>query len=470
MDAWKVTGFGPDHVSRWFVDGELFDARRPSVLTAVWLVALVTCVASAWRGQNARAARAVLLASAASVALSVSGGLLHDLGRPGAFVLSFLQPLRVLCLVPVVAAALIAAALEVLGDALAKLPEGYGTRRLVVAILWLRRTGLAPLVLAVPVVALACVALPDRLRWVHEWRQSLAAVEASSRACAALDYVPAPGAGPWWRRLEGGRLWHDAESTNGLTCAVGAGFEVASTVPLAATSAVGTHVGVHAVAFRQLHPERPGSALRAEALGIRHALVDDQSASRDDGWEVVARSAPYALLARRGGTGLVGVGCVESALYGADAEVRDLLFATLPTAQGAAHFLDPTHLVALRADAGPTREEPVELDGCDATSAKVTESPAEPGRFDAQVESASPVDVVLRATAFPSWGVRVDGQPASIRTLAVGFFSVRVAAGAHHVEATVAPLPDYGVGLVIALLGTVALSTPWSLRRRLPHA
>jgi uncharacterized membrane protein YfhO len=63
-------------------------------------------------------------------------------------------------------------------------------------------------------------------------------------------------------------------------------------------------------------------------------------------------------------------------------------------------------------------------------------------------------------TAFPTWQILVDGQPAAVQTVAPGFPSVRVAAGKHHIEATTAPLPGYLTGIVLALVGGVLCSLP----------
>jgi len=460
MAPWKLTGFGVDRLAPWLLDGGLFDGRRHSVLTVAWALALAVGV---MRIRHTRA-RAAFLASVLALALSVSGGAVHHLGQAGAFLLSFLQPLRILCLVPVAAATLVVVAFDDLVEVAGRLLASAGPP----AVLRMaRRACVRPLGLALPALVVAGVALPERVRWTGEWRASLASVHEAAAACAS-PRTPG-GAGtpdrPWWTTLAQGRLWYDEPSLQGRTCALGTGFELGTSVPLAATGAVGTHVGVHAVAFRELHPERPGSARRAEALGIRHALVDG-SVPLDEDWEVVAENSPMRLVRRRVGTDLVGLGCVTTALSGREADVREELFRLLETEQGASHLLDPSRLVALRTGGGPVVEQRVPTAGCDATAARVTEVPREAGRYEALVEGPAPADVVIRAAAFPSRKVTVDGDDVVAGRTAVGFLVARVPAGIHRVEAVVSPLPHYLLGVLAALLGAIACSLPVALLRR----
>jgi hypothetical protein len=101
----------------------------------------------------------------------------------------------------------------------------------------------------------------------------------------------------------------------------------------------------------------------------------------------------------------------------------------------------------------------VDPDACDATNARVTSIPREPGALEAVVDTRAPVDVVFRATAFPTWKVTVDGRPADrIEMVAPGFFTVRVPAGRHHVVAVVSPMPGYLFGIVLGALAVAAAS------------
>lgn len=464
MAPWKVTGFGPDHLAAWYLNGELFDSSRAPVLTVMAALAVAFGAASL----RAPAVRAALLAVLSSVGLSVSGNGLRHLGRTGQFLTSFLQPLRILSLVPLAVACLIVVAFHETIESL----EGAGARH--DAILGLRgavRSRARPLLLALPMAVVATVAVSERLAWARSWNASIAMVRGASGPCrlgVTGGAVPTTS-GDWWTRLSGGRLWYDENSLRSLMCAVGTGFEVASSVPLAATDSVGTQVGVHAAAFRALSPELPGSASRAEALGIRHALLDDRQPV-GEGWDLVAHAPPLELVKRHGGTNIVGVGCIESVLSGRDSEVRSYLFEELARATGASHLLDPTHLVGLESTDAPVGEAPVDPQGCDASSARVTEAPREPGRYEATVENPSPVDLVVRAAAFPSWEVEVDGKPARVTKLAVGFFSTRLTPGVHHVVAVVGLLPHYVLGVMLALLGALVCSVTRPNRAPKPEA
>jgi hypothetical protein len=158
---------------------------------------------------------------------------------------------------------------------------------------------------------------------------------------------------------------------------------------------------------------------------------------------------------RRGGTGAVGVGCIEEEWTGADRAIRDALFVDLDT--DAPRALVPHSLVRLRPTSGEIERSRVDRGDCDARDAVVRVHATTPGERRAEVQSAHPVDVVLRSTYLPTWEVRVDGRRETPVLVAPGFLAVRVAAGTHRIEARVAPLPFYVAGLCLAALALALL-------------
>jgi hypothetical protein len=436
MAAWKVTGFGPNHLSWWFADGDLMDSSRGPVLTTIWGAALVVLLARAGRAP----ARAALLASAWAVTLAVSGEMLKAAGRLGPFLLTFLQPLRMVGLLPLVAAATVVVALEESRPFATLL-----TQRLRSAAPWLARASAAASLLL-----FGGLALPARFEWaakIHVLHKGHAG--ASPCGAATPPGYDAEAVRAWLGALHNGRLWYDDASPTGRACAFGSGLELATQVPIGGTSGVGAHVGVHTVAFHELHPERPGAARRAEALGVRSLLLLTGPAA-GDGWAMVAQRGSTGLARRQGGTDTIGVGCVTRAWRGSEEALRQRLFKDLVTPDGADRLLDPTALIALEHGTGEVTEREMPDTGCSADGATVIESPREAGAFEAEVVSSAPVDVVFRAASFPSWHVSVDGRPAETQTVAPGFFATRVAPGRHRVLAVVTTLPHYLQGIFLA--------------------
>jgi len=461
MEAWRTIGFGPDHLRAWFFDGELLDVNRPPILTALWVGSLLVVLARLGRPLP----RAAALASTVTVTLAVSGGALLRLGRAGSFLLSFLQPLRVLALVPLVAAFTVLVAIEeaapvvaaVYGRAVSRLAPAARSR--------LERPWVAA---AVPLALFAAVALPGRFAVAELVSQKVLGILGSfpaNDACGppfAAVSTPRPVKG-WVASLSGGRLWYDDTTPRAVECEFATGFEIDSRVPIAVTSGVGAHVGVLELAFHQLAPTRAGSARRAEALGVRHVLLFD-GPPKDPGWTTTHAIGDIVMADRVGGTDLVGVGCITTRWSGSNAALERRLFAGLATPEGADLLLHPNALVALEITRGRVSETPRDPGDCSSQGAVVTERPREPGAVEADIDAPAPIDVVLRVTAFPTWRVLVDGRPTPTTTVAPGFPSVRVGAGRHHVEAVVAPLPGYLVGVLLALLCAGLCS--WPRRRR----
>ena len=447
--GWLQLGFDPRRLEWWLVDGDLLDLDRPAVLTALCGAAAIALLLRLRRPT----ARSALVALTATLAFSVSGQKLQTLGSLGTALLTFFQPLRVVALIPPVAGAVVVVALQEgapsLGAALRRLRQP----RLSAAIPWL---------LALVPLLIAAVGLPATLRDAQQLRRDNGAPQRA--ACRAL----LPGYSrhtieEWLSSLRGGRL-HIALGKDYalLRCRTLDGLDLASSVPLAKHS-VGGHVGVLSLAVKQLSPERAGGDRRAEALGIGY-LLRQSSAAVPSGWTLQEQRGTIQLLAVDHPVRLVAAGCVTRRWSGTDAALRKTLTDALVTPRGADTILDPQNWVELERSPEPLRVEDVH-DGCDSTLARVDTKRREPGAFEATVESPSAVDVAFRATAFPTWRVFVDGVPSGqVRTIAPGFFAVRVPPGRHELRAVVATLPGYGLWVIAALLVALGLST-----QRLPR-
>ncbi|HVZ32971.1 MAG TPA: hypothetical protein VG963_11125, partial [Polyangiaceae bacterium] len=151
--GWRQLGFRPDRLQRWLGDGELLDFERPSVMTSLLLTASLVLLLSLRRPAH----RALLLALGLSLTLAISGRWLLARGRVGGFLLSFLQPLRALSLVPPLAAAIIALGLDRGAAALSSTAYALGRARIGRAVPWS---------IALLGVAVAGFGLPSRLRYV----------------------------------------------------------------------------------------------------------------------------------------------------------------------------------------------------------------------------------------------------------------------------------------------------------------
>jgi hypothetical protein len=473
MEEWRQTGFAPDRVIAWALDGSLLDDGRAPVLSVAWLLSCAVLV-----GFSRRAAcRAALAAMVAAAALTLGGRAIGGAGALGAALLAFLQPLRVLPMVPFAAAMCVAVAIEELSASAAavlrRLPSGRPFDQLLALAPWL---SLAPA---------AALALPVRAAWMRD-RMALEGPTPSGGECGdAQGPARIAQVSPWLQGLDRGRLEFQT-TERGASCGFARGVLLDSPLPLAGSLGVGAHVGVNSIAFSHLRPAEPGAAARAETLGVRFVVHPEATAPQPPGgWALRASGGGQALSERLGGTDLIGVGCARAALSGSDAALRGALFDDL--ASGASMLGDPLSLTVLETVRDPAARaasrRPVSDDGCSTQGAVVTERRREPGAYEAVVDAPSPVDVVIRASAYPTWRVSVDGAPAPVRVVAPGFPSVRLAAGRHRVEA-VASLPTgYLAGVALALVVVLAAARgsplsppPWLaalLRRglrRLPPA
>jgi hypothetical protein len=450
--GWRQFGFRPDHLERWLLDGELLDRDRAPVLTALLLAGFSILICGIRRPAN----RALVLALVASLLLGVSGHSLLRLGKLGALALTFLQPLRVLGLIPVLAAGSVAVASEqaaaCLAPALRRRRQDVAARRIALVLFGL-------------VAGIAGCAIPQRWSYTSE---VAAFLRRGGTSCAGLDSAPATydrsSVRLWLSALRGGKLWYDAQTDSPLVrCLTADGVELASAVPIGTAAGVGAHVGVLARAAQYLDPLRAGSDHRAEALGIRYLLLQNDGPPLP-GWHLIQQRGPLQLLSQ--GASSVGVGCITRRWKG----TREMMRARLNTelaSSGSDALLDPHRFIALEYAPGPVMESDVPSAGCEFAAATVESRSTEPGLFDAVVQSPTPVDVVFRVTAFPTWRVLLDGASALAPTLlAPGFFSVRVPAGRHQLAASVKELPGYGMFIALGLIATGLVAAVDSRRLR----
>jgi hypothetical protein len=443
--GWKLVGFGVSRLDWWFLDGDLLDrGRRAPALTALAFAALLALALRARRPS----VRAGLVATASALAFSVSGPWLQRLEPVGPVILSVLQPMRVLALIPPLGGMLVVLALEETAPFVRQAVVNLGRPRLALIAPWFQA------LLALTVIATTLPERADRAkRLAVEHAQEPRGTCVGGPAGYQRDTVFG-----WLRSLRGGRLWfEDREEDRLERCLVRDGATLESSVPIGITGGgPGAHVGMHWLAFHRLEPERTGSDRRAEALGVRHVLA---SGPAPNGWDVMRRSRDVALFSHAGPTDLVGAGCIVERRRGTDRALRERLVGEFKTSAGTDRLLDPVRFVALEHGAGEPTTRPVDPASCDASGAHVLETPREPGALEAVVETQTPVDVVFRAAAFPTWSVSIDGKRAQrIELVAPGFFTVRVPAGRHRVVAVVSPVPGYLFGIVLGALAVVAAS------------
>jgi hypothetical protein len=448
--GWRQLGFRPDRLERWLLDGKLLDRGRAPVLTALLSAAVVILALGGRRPAN----RVLALAVGVSLLLAVSGRALLGLGSVGAALLSVLQPLRVVALIPPLAAASVAVALDFSVPLIARGLSRSG---------WTRGGRHAGGALVVLVLALAAVAVPQRLSYAS----GVAAILShGGRSCSGVQPIPAgydaDAVRGWLSTLSGGKLWFDAHRQSPLsTCSSLDGLDLVSAIPTGTAASVGAHVGVLARASQFLAPEREGSATRAEALGIRYLLLEH--AGTLVGWSVVQQRGTIQLLSQPAAN--VGVGCITRRWSANPRSMRARLNEALGTPAGADLLLDPHNYVALEYAPVAFTEREAPLFGCDFRGASADVLSEEPGHIQALVKNEAPVDVVFRAAAFPTWRVSVNGEPPSTPTLlAPGFFSVRVPPGQHRLVASVSLLPGYAE---LVTLGVLASGVLASLNARL---
>ncbi len=454
-EAWKILGYPPARLVTWIVEGRLLDDGRAPVLSVLWLFASAILVAFVRR----KACRIALAATLAGLFLALGGRLYTHLGATGAWLLGFIQPMRALPIVPLTAAVCVVVAMEeLLAGAAALEHRVRGGRVLVALVPWF------------PLAPAAAAALPVRAEAV---RTVVAGRHLRDAATGPIDQAEAAEVSAWLAPLDRGRLEFQTDDADADRSNVGGwartrGVILASPIPLAGSFGVGAHVGVNAVAFSRLRSCDPGSAARAEALGIRflvHKLAHPPDPT-GGGWIVRRSGRSLALSERLGGTDIVGVGCRRSVLSGSNAALHAALL-TDPAAADA--VADPHALVLLERSSGLASSRALAPDACRVTGAGVEERRREPGAYEANIDAPAPVDVVIRASAVATWRVLVDGAPAPVDVVAPGFPAVRVPAGRHHVEAVVSLPRGYllGAGLGLMVVVAACCTRPTHLLRRL---
>ncbi len=452
--AWREVGFPLTRLGPWLLEGGLFDTHRmPGSTYLVGLAALALLL----QLRNP-AARAALVAACAALAIPLLGPVLEGLGGAAPTIAAFAQPLHAIALVPIAGGGLLCVALEESAPRIehALADHGGSVQRIV------------ELAAGAMLVAGLLVALPSRVEVARASAERLAARTESPCGPLTPEGYDRDEVHGWLRSLAGGRLWYASTSMSALECASVDALQLSSAVPIAVTTGAGSHVGVLWSAFGRLEPARGGSVQRAEALGVRFILESD-GAEPPDGWRVEQSRGPVRIFRHDQPTTLVGAGCIRERWSGSSDALRERLLETLARPEGADRLLSPTRLIALEVSSGPVIEESV-VDDCDATSARVREVLREPGVLEADVETRTPVDVVLRATAFPSWSLLVNAMPATgLRQLAPGFLAVRIPPGRHRVVARAGALEHHGWAILASLLIAVLAATTrraWFVRDR----
>ncbi|MBN8610132.1 MAG: hypothetical protein J0L92_06095 [Deltaproteobacteria bacterium] len=455
--AWRRVGFPIERLDAWLLGGDLLDHARTPVLSYVAIAAILALVLLIKRPS----ARAGLVLVGVALAWPVLARMLFgESGGPMATAaISWLVPVHAIAIAPVMIALSLSIVLEEAAPRLEQIVEAWAPALDRIA-------GIAALAVVGGVLALA---LPERIAFATRTRGALdSRRELPCGAVTPEGYVHGDVAA-LLGSLEGGRLWYASDSLALAQCVELDGLALDSAVPLAASPSAGSHVGSTWLAFSRLEPSREGASARAEALGVRHVL-ETSDVEPPPSWTASEPRGGLRVLSHAPATTLVGVGCVIETWRGDDEALREHLREELSTAAGADRVLSPTALVALDRSRGGLVVTVEPQDDCDASRARVNEVPRESGALEAEIESATPIDVVLRVTAFRSWGVLVDGTEIDdVRLVAPGFLSVRVGAGRHRVVARASGVPWFWTGLLLAIVLAVlvAFAKRESLERKM---
>jgi hypothetical protein len=464
----RLRGAPLEHLVASITSGEMLDAGRAPVLGYLVGAAVLALLAQPTRP----AARGVLAATLTAFSWPTLADNLFGHGQSplSAGALLLLRPADALALVPVACGAALATALE---ESAPRLEQALDTHARELERVFSVGAGAL-------LAATLALALPGQLAFVMRLRG--ATLRRAEAPCEATTGHDRSAIATHLRLLDQGRLhWSDGAAR----CAASDGLALESAVPIGASVGGEARAGTMPLAFRSLEPTRAGSGARAEALGVRHVL-ELAGTTLPEPWAASEPLGGWMLATHAPRTHLVGAGCVVATWSGSEDALRAEVHAALATPEGADRLLSPTELIALDAGGGDFAEIAVAHADCDPLRTTVTELERESGVLEADVEAATPIDLVFRVSAFPSWAVIVDGLPVrSLRRVAPGFYSVRVEAGRHQVRARASGLPwlwpGFALALVLALL--VAFATPkwlehktvrlaerpdpWSRRRRL---
>lgn len=446
---WLQIGFGPERLEAWVFGGELLDRHRLPILTSMWLVGLTLSAARI----RAPSARAVIAASVGALCLSTIGPSVVHAGRFGQALLTVLQPLRSMALIPISVAATIMVGLELHRGTFVRISKWVVAPPIPKRLLRqlkrpsqgrcdkeIDRESVMPLAVAVSVmgIPMALVAMQSRLAAAREWSTALAPFT-SSTTCGphgpnSLEMkrlMRTLGA------LSNARLWFDdSEGALPGLCAQTSGFERASGVAIANTVGVGAHVGLLTIASRQLAPAAPGADRRAEALGIRYILTTQPSSTASTpGFKSLGNFGDLRLAVLDRNSGLFGTGCVRERWSGTNAELESALRSEIVDASRRDSLLDPSRLVELAIDAGPLSRTQIS-DECQAKHVTLVNATHAVGRHSVEADLAAPGEILLRVTAHPSWHWYVDGHEVPPQLVSPGYYAVRVETGHHQILVT----------------------------------
>lgn len=437
MERWRVEGYPPTVFAELLASGELLDAGRAPLVTAIASASFVAVVFSLGR----RASRVALGVTAAALSLASSGAVLSRLGQVGAMALSFLQPLRAYALLPICVALITVVAVDVVGTLVPR-----------------RARPIPGALLAVVILAFAGPAA------VTTWRERGASI--AGGACGpmtpkdhdeeALERVLSS--------LDEGRLAYLDEEVR--DCADVTHLDFSSSAPIAAPFAAGAHVGVMAAAFHSFDPRANGAATLADALAIHSVL--HRSGDRLEpasAWQVRAQVGDFTVSERTRPTSYFALGCVMETWRGSDRALRARVLDAIDSRDVA---LYGPRLIALETSDDERVVSAPGAGACGASAAAITSSRrVRAGDYEADVASEGEVDLVLRETAYRTWQFDVDGAPEHAFTVAPGFLGVRLHAGTHHVRAHVRRDTGYLLGVLASIvLSLVAarLSRRWASR------
>jgi hypothetical protein len=446
VPEFSTLGFGAERLPRWLVEGALLDHGRVPLITAlVWFAAVV-----ALARPHSAACKGVLTFFTTATVMSVAGVELAPLIGRAPFEL--FSPVRMMCIVPFAAAALVVVVMSEIDSELSWrrwLWEGWAARALALTALT------------------AFVGIPHaRAAWRAAGLLEAARLDGCARQGFAgfrdLAVSRSLASSPGGRTV----VMHESDRSVQTPCPVMRGVELGIDGELGlGTGGPGSQLGVIMAAFAAIKPDHSGAAERAEALAVRRVLHPSSLAPQEPAaWRRLVVADQAVLSERVGGRDEIGVGCIVETWRGPDRALRDALFRDLRAS--APVSLHPTRWIGLeeaRGDA-PVERVAVSSDDCDPSGAELTMLARGPGDFHARLVAPAPVDVVIRATFLPTWDVRVDGVPTPHRLVAPGFVALRVAEGDHQLTATAHGYPHYAGGLVIGAM-VVLLLAAWEYQR-----
>ncbi|MBE7480078.1 MAG: hypothetical protein HS104_08850 [Polyangiaceae bacterium] len=453
VPPWKIVGFGPRVFAERLADGLWLDANRAPVMTVAAAAACCLCL---------------LLPSRVGVAALAFFGTvcgLSALGEPLPKVVPLAQklvevysPVRLMAFLPLAVAIAVTVSSHELLAHLRQVGADLGwsacrSRRAVMG------------VIAFAVAGLTGGALPERVDWAKQ-RARVERDWSGSQQCGPVTPVgyDAKLIASWIRDLRGARLAVDQASFP-TSCPGLRGLDARAPVPLGThVGGPGTQVGILSAAFDAIRPDREGSALRAEAMGVRWVLLARREPLLLDGWRIRRQAGDVVLLERVSGGDEVGIGCITSEWSGPDRALRDALWTELRQPKS---FLDtPLELTLLQEAPGAFAKATLSVGPCVEDAARVEQVPREPGAYQARISSPQPVDVVVRATYVPEWRMTVDGQSVPHRKVAPGFVAVRVPSGAHELVAVVSLPHGYVWGILLATVVLLGIAYGDLLRDR----